>query len=362
MYTKRELLLIWLDSFEFLTYEVKQILYSELVDTTDYKRFLTDNRQALISEINEEDYNAFISSASKEYLDCLLGIYKKNGIKAVTVESENYPIELKEIDCPPLVLYAKGHLDLLKTEKFSIVGSRKSLPISVNIAKEFANGLSKHFTLITGIAEGIDSAVLTEALSNGRKVVSVIAGGFFNIYPKSNTSLFELVSINGLALSENPPNVKPKPYFFPKRNRIIAALGKGTLIVNGGEKSGVYSTAEYAGIYGKDIFAIPYGINIPSGVAPNRIIRDGGILTTSPEDISEFYGIEDNAEDTVQFSDEEREILDCISEQPKHVDIICRDLDKEIFMIMPYLTMLEIKGYIVKNGVNTYGIAKRTEK
>lgn len=342
--------------------DVKQSLFFKLENEKDYKRFLLENKDAFYGVIKEEDYNAFISSAKKEYLDCLLSLYNKHGIKAVTIESEDYPEELKETDCPPLVLYAKGDLGLLKTEKFSIVGSRKSLPMSINTAKEFATSLSESFTLITGIAEGIDSAVLNETLSLGRKVISVIAGGFFNIYPKSNTSLFELVSIKGLALSENPPTVKPKPYFFPKRNRIIAGLGKGTLIVNGGEKSGVYSTAEYAGIYGKDIFAIPYGINIPSGIAPNRIIRDGGILTTSPEDILEFYGIEKNKKETPDFSEEEKEIIDCIKDQPKHVDLICEELKKEIFIIMPYITMLEIKGYIVKNGVNTYGIAKRTEK
>lgn len=362
MYNKDELLLIWIDSFDFLDNETKQILFSKLKNEKDYKNFLSVNKETVINAIKEENYNKLIYSANQDYLDYHLKLYDKNCIRALTIQSKDYPSILKETDCPPLVLYAKGDIELLKTEKFAIVGSRKSLPLSINIAKDFAEHLSKSFTLITGIAEGVDSAVIETALKNDRKVISILAGGFFHVYPKSNTAIFETVAKKGLVLSENPPEVKPKPYFFPVRNRIIAGLSKGTLIINGGEKSGVYSTAEYAGVYGKDIFAIPYNINIPSGVAPNKIIKDGGILITSPSEISEFYGIDIKENEEAEFSNEEREIIDCIKEQPKHVDLICKELDKEIFMIMPYITMLEIKGYIVKNGVNIYGIVKRTEK
>ena len=235
IYPKAELCLIWLDSFLGLEYKHKAEIFDLINDRTDIKELIVSSKDYVIKNIGENEYNTLLHSANAEYLDSVIKGLIKRDIIAITKESEDYPEELKDLPFAPLVLYAKGDLSLLKTEKFAIVGSRKNIPLALKIAEDYAEELSDaKFTLVTGIAEGVDKTVIETVIKNEGKIISVIAGGFDNIYPKSHINLFESVVKNGLALSESPPETVPLPFYFPVRNRIIAGLGKGTLIVSGG--------------------------------------------------------------------------------------------------------------------------------
>ena len=148
----------------------------------------------------------------------------------------------------------------------------------------------------------------------------------------------------------------PKPYFFPIRNRIIAGIAQAVLIVSGGIKSGTLYTAEYAGEYGRDLFAVPYNVGVQSGAGCNELIKRGAILTDNPNDILEFYGLEDK-EINVQLSNAEKEIIKALSEGQMHIEKLSSVLGKRTFEIMPTLSILEIKGIVAKGG-NVYELIR----
>ena len=356
-YTKEELSLIWLDSFDGLEYKHKEVIFDFLRSEERITDGLNLAKEYIAEKVGENEFKTMLASANQTYLNYVLDELDRKDVVAITFLSNDYPESLSQTEIKPLVLYAKGNLDLLKGDIFGIVGSRKSLPLSISLAEEYVKALSKSFTFVTGIAEGVDSAVIKTALQENANVISVVAGGFDNIYPSANKDLIDKVKEKGLVLSEYPPKVAPKPYYFPVRNRIIAGLSKGVLIVSGSKKSGTLYTAEYAGEYGKDLFAIPYSVGIKSGEGCNDLIKNGAILTDSPQDIVDFYGIE-KTQSEVKIDEDEREVLRALSENGQmHIEKIASVLNKRTFEIMPTLSILEIKGFITKGG-NVYGLAR----
>lgn len=356
-YDKNELALIWLDSFDGLEYHKKQVLYGKIKGKTEIKRIIAENKDYLITAVGDKGYANILNSANSEYFDFVMTGLNKEGITAVTIESPLYPDKLRNTDLPPLVLYAKGDLNLLKEDCFAIVGSRKSLPLSIKLAEDYAAKIGEAgLTVVTGIAEGVDEAVLNSALKNGLKVISIIAGGINNVYPKSNFDLCCEVAKHGLVISEHRPEINPKPYFFPIRNRIIAGLSKGVLIVSGTKKSGTIYTAEYAFEYGRDVFAIPYGVGVESGQGCNDLIKRGATLTDDFEDIRQFYGLNQTQNKAVELTEEEKQIVNILKSGAIHAEKIAQALNKQVYEIMPLLSIMEIKGLTVKSGVNVYSL------
>lgn len=356
-YTSSELCYIWLDSFLGLEYKHKRELYNYIDGKSDIKNIIESAREYIVSAVGESVYNTVHSSATGEYLSYVLKGLDDRGVKAVTYVSKDYPKSLLDLPTPPFVLYAKGDTALFNEKAFGIVGSRKSLPLSIKLAENYSKDLLEAgYVLVTGIAEGVDGAVLKTAVDNGGKVISVIAGGFDNVYPKTHQDLLDKVVKNGLAISEYPPQTIPKPFHFPVRNRIIAGLSKGVLIVSGAMKSGTLYTAEYAEEYGKDLFAIPYSAGVSSGAGCNDLIKRGAHLTDTPEDILSFYG-ESKTESIETYTDEEREILRALSDGELHIEKLSGALKKDAFKLTPILSILEIKGMVVKSG-NVYGLTR----
>ncbi len=251
MYTNEEINLIILSSFSEISYAFKKIL-SEQPDLKNYENFL-------IKTLSGGVYNKVNSLFHDEgYRGGILKSLEKKGIKCVTIYSDGYPETLKNISAPPVVLYCKGDVSLLETDCFSIVGSRRTSQKSLADCKKMAGEISSRFTVVSGFADGADSAALEGALAAGGKVISVFANGFDYIYPAINRPLAYKVEKCGLIITEYPPEVGPKPYHFPVRNRIIAGLSKGTLVVSADKTSGALITADYAADYGRDVFAFPY--------------------------------------------------------------------------------------------------------
>jgi len=362
-YDNSELCLIWLDSFVGLEYKHKKELYNLINGKDGIKELLVKGKDYIVSTIGESEYNSLVGSANASYLSYVTDALCRRDITAVTIDSEDYPEKLRETDFAPLVLYAKGDLSLLHSECFAIVGSRKSLPIAIKTAENFTKALSNaNFTLVTGIAEGIDEMVIRTALDNGGKVISVLGGGFDNIYPATNKDLVERLAKDSLVITEYPPEVVAKPYHFPIRNRIIAGLSVGTLIVSGGIKSGTQHTASYAVEYGRDLFAVPYGIGVPSGAGCNDLIKKGAILADMPEDILDFYNKNTKESKRIELSQVELEIVNALKDGELHVQKISSALGKQVYELTPIISMLEIKGVINKNGVNVYGLARNSRE
>lgn len=355
-YTKDELLHIWINSFSDIDYRQKTVYLEVLEDSESIKESLIKSQDYLISETGEEKFNEVLRCAEVEYLKSQIALLETNGLTAITLKSENYPQRLKDTEEPPVCLYAKGNIDLLNDKEIvGIVGSRKSLPTCINQVKEYAEGLAKNgITIVSGIAEGVDVSAITSALDHGGKVISVIASGIDCLYPSAHKGVIDRVAKNGLVISEYPPKVNAKPFFFPFRNRIIAGLSDAVLIASGNAKSGVLYTAKYATQYGRKIFAYPYARGVDSGVACNNLIKVGeATLTDGVDDISSYFGKEIKIE-KIELDDLERGIVRAITDGKTHVEMIAKAVSKKPFEITPALSMLEIKGVIVKNGVNVY--------
>ena len=363
MYSTEELLLIWADSFGGLEYKHKKTVSERLSVNGNVKEDLLSLKDTLGAEIGEECFNSILASAENDYLRSIIGELSKKGIKAVTLKSDGYPERLAETEFAPLVLYCMGDESLLREETFSVVGSRKSLPVSLAIARDFTAELKKSgFIPVTGTAEGVDEAVLRSALETDGKVISVVAGGFDHIYPSSNAELIKQVAKTGLVISEHREHVKPMPYFFPVRNRIIAGISQGTLIVNGRIKSGTMHTAEYCIEYGRDLFAIPYTPGTESGAGTNELIRRGATLTETPSDILSYYGKKTESPAPVTLTEEEKRITEVLKQGCLHIEKIAEKTGKTVFELSPVLTVLEMNGIIYKDGINTFGLLRTAEE
>ncbi len=358
-YNNSELCLIWLDSFLGLEYKHKKEIYNLINGKDGIKEVLEKGREYIVQNVGENVYSNLLNSANSAYLSYLTEGLNRREIKVVTIDSDDYPELLKQTPFAPLVLYTKGDISLMKNDCFAIVGSRKSLPIALKATQDFAKSLvSAGFTLTTGIAEGVDETVIKTALENNGKVISVLGNGFDNVYPASNAELVDKLSKKCLVITEYAPEIKAMPYHFPIRNRIIAGLSKGTLVTSGALKSGTQYTANYAVEYGRDIFALPYSVGVPSGAGCNDLIKRGALLCDSPSDILNFYGLKEKETQKQVFTKEELEILKALSDGEQHLQKLSQTLNKQVFELLPLISVLEMKGAVNKNGVNVYGLTK----
>lgn len=349
MYTNEEINLITLSSFPELSYAVKKCLY-EQPDLKNYENFL-------IKTLSGGVYNKVNSLFHDEgYRGGILESLEKKGIKCVTIYSDGYPETLKNISAPPVVLYCKGDVSLLKTDCFSIVGSRRTSQKSLADCKKMAGEISSRFTVVSGFADGADSAALEGALAAGGKVISVFANGFDYIYPAVNRPLADKIEKCGLIITEYPPEVGPKPYHFPIRNRIIAGLSKGTLVVSADKNSGALITADYAADYGRDVFAFPYSIGAFSGAGCNALIKKGAFLAENILDIFGVYSLDFNTPaQTDPLSEDENAVYVAVkSLGDAFLPEVAETLGKPLYEVRSIICALEIKKKVAALGGNRY--------
>lgn len=230
-----------------------------------------------------------IADRSKTYPKELETFCHKNQVNLLTLEDENYPMLLKNIQNPPTVLYVRGFLT--NSDKvLSIVGSRKASSYGLKVAETFAQDLAlAGLTIVSGGARGIDTAAHCGTLKACGKTIAVFGCGIDRVYPYENTKLFEQISENGALVTEFPPGTQPLPTNFPARNRIINGLSQGTLVVEAAKKSGAMITAEFAMDEGRDVYCVPGNIFTSTSAGPNSLIKDGAKLVDRPEDILEDF-------------------------------------------------------------------------
>lgn len=351
-YTEDEQNLIVASSFGRLSYAQRAAAFPEIT------RFIPDFAQygkSLIKNAAHGEYNnvrgKFLDPA---YRKGVFQALEERGVECVTLASLDYPDRLKHIHCPPVTLFLRGDRTLLKGEHFAVVGSRRTNGQTLSACKKISGELSKYFTIISGSADGADCAALKGADCKG---ISVLAYGFDHISKNSNAQLISEVGKSGLLMTEHFPTVKALRYFFPIRNRIIAGLSKGVLVVSAGEKSGALITAERALEYGKELFAFPHGIGVRGGEGCNRLIKHGAILCTDTLDILEVFGLDLKPTPKIALTAEEEELLSLIAERGEaFVAELAQNLGVAPFKLIPLLSSLEIKKLIVRLGGNRYGI------
>lgn len=216
---------------------------------------------------------------------------RQKHLHILTYRDAAYPGRLRNIPDPPMVLYYKGHLPEFDANPvIALVGTRKASAYGLTTAKRLGYQIGKcGGILVSGMANGIDGLAMSGALSAGAVTVGVLGCGADIIYPASNRSLFRDVEETGCILSEFPPGYPPGKWTFPKRNRIISGLSNGVLVVEAPEKSGALITARLAAEQGRDVFAVPGNIDLPTFTGSNRLLRDGAIMVSSGWDILSEY-------------------------------------------------------------------------
>ncbi len=304
----------------------------------------------------------FDASAELELAD-------KFGVWIIHLDNERYPPVLKRIYDPPPVLYVKGSLTSADNLAISIVGSRRCSIYGREQSSRFAHLLSSAgFTICSGMAEGIDSAAHQGALSAGGRTIAVQGCGLANVYPPENKKLFELIAESGACISELPLRYEPLAENFPPRNRIIAGLSLGTIVIEAGLNSGALITARAALENNREVMAVPGKIDSPLSKGSNRLIKDGAKLIESVEDVMETLGyigeqlaghvtaaaaktserIEAPLFDASQLnlSVPERTIYDCLGYEPLHVEQIIAAADLAPGSINAGLVSLQLKGLV----------------
>ena len=317
-----------------------------LSEDTDFLSALKEDRRGLFPAPDKRKAEA----------EKLFSELQRKNYFALTVLSGDYPEALKHIDEPPLVLFGAGNRQLLTKRKFCIVGSRLTPSWAEALTKRIAGELSRHFVIVTGLAEGGDLAALSGATESGN-LISVLPCGLNECYPPAHHVYKESVKERGLLLSEFPLNDKAKSYAFHARNRILAGLCEGVLVVSAGSRSGTSITVNRALDYGKDVFAFPYNAGVKQGEGCNELIKKGAQLVTDAEDILSFYGFEKKQVELPPLTEEEEKVLAVLREEGElHAAVIAERTGLKVYEAAAALSSLEIKGLAVKAGGNRYSI------
>lgn len=274
-------------------------------------------------------------------------------IKLLLLEDQEYPPLLKEIPHPPFGIYVKGEINSLQKTAFAIVGTRKASTEGKEIAKFFASELSRNgLVIVSGLAFGIDSAAHEGCLLANGETIAVMGNGLGQIYPRYNEKLaLKILSQSGAIISEYPIETPPLPYRFLERNRIISGLSCGVLVVEAPQKSGSLITARFALDQNREIFVVPGAIDNKNFEGSNKLIRAGGILTTSPEEILETFNLAARKETSAEIfaqNDDEEKIINILKSttKPISVDTIIETIKMDAQKVNQTLSFLVIKNMV----------------
>ncbi|MGG0657921.1 DNA-processing protein DprA [Rummeliibacillus pycnus] len=203
--------------------------------------------------------------------------YETHNIFPIPFHHPMYPNKLLALYDPPVVLYTKGLIDILKNwRRMAIVGSRQSTSYTEKILNLIVPPLIDHdYTIVSGLAKGADRMAHEAAIRFAGQTIAVLGHGLFHLYPKENRKLAEKIEQEHLLISEYPPYVKPQKWYFPMRNRIISGLSEGILVTEAAEKSGTLSTIEHGLENGKHIFVVPGDITKPLSKGPHKLLLEG---------------------------------------------------------------------------------------
>ncbi len=292
-------------------------------------------------------------AAEKELERC-----REQQVTILVREEEGYPRPLNNIPDPPGVLFARGNLLPQDALAIAIVGTRHASSYGIRHAERFAAALARAgYTIVSGLARGIDSAAHRGALGAGGRTLAVLGSGVLKIYPPEHKKLSEEVIAQGALLSEYPPLAPPQGHAFPQRNRIITGLCLGVLVVEAGESSGALISARHAMEQGREVFAMPGPIDSIESRGCHRLIRDGVKLVERVEDILEELGPlaepAQSAEDLpvhhpaeMQLNEIEKQVLYAITKETGSIDNVIVASGLPAHRVLAILSVLEMRKLI----------------
>lgn len=314
-----------------------------------------------VPKIDSGRKSALITGRKKQNPDQLWERLHALGIVVHTKHSSSYPKLLREIPDSPSTLYTRGTFDWEKTAPMiAIVGSRKHSSYGTQVAEQLAADLTRAgLVVVSGMAFGIDSVAHRGALETSGETIAVLGSGIDDamISPVSHFQLAKQIMAHGALVSEYPPGTAASQGSFPMRDRIIAGLCLGTIVIEAPEKSGSLITAECALGYNREVLAVPGSIFSPYSIGTNALIKKGAKIVTGVQDIleelrEETLGNMHNQKEAIgaasDLSKEEQAILNTLTHEPLHVDKIIKATTLETAMVSSLLSLLEIKG-LAKN-------------
>jgi DNA processing protein len=272
--------------------------------------------------------------------------------RLLTLADGAYPKALLEINDPPPILYLKGNSELLNNDALGIVGSRSATPQGIANAEAFANELSdSRFTIVSGMALGIDAAAHRGGLTGRFSSIAVVGTGLDIVYPARNRELAHDLSQKGLIISEFPLGVRPLAANFPRRNRLISGISLGVLVVEAAVKSGSLITARYALEQGREVFAVPGSIHSTLSKGCHALIKQGAKLVETANDVLVELGEQERTNNKTSdgtLLGSNPELLEAIGFDPVDLDTICERASLTAEKASAMLLELELNGELAR--------------
>lgn len=307
--------------------------------------------------------------APESRVDAEVAAVKRAGARYLFHDSPAYPPLLAQLEGAPPILTVRGDGALATRPAVAIVGARNASAGAVKLARDFAAALAEAgFAVVSGLARGIDGAAHQGALTVGA-TIGVIASGIDIAYPPEHAALQDRVASEGLLIAEQPPGTEPLARHFPSRNRIIAGLAAGTVVVEAAVKSGSLITARLAGEYGREVMAIPGSPLDARAHGCNHLIREGAVLVQSPDDVMELLSSFDGAPRSTfreappayvpadEPATEPADIAALLTTAPVGVDELIRQSDTNAAAVQLALIELELAGRLTRHAGGRVSLA-----
>lgn len=325
------------------------------------KKAFESNDNELLKILGEKLTNNFLEFRKEFSIEKYLENLDKQKINFIALSEIKYPVNLKKISNPPVVLYTKGKYEFNSLEKYlAVVGTRRVTSYGKSVTEMFASKLaSEKIVIVSGLALGVDGLAHKSSLEVSGKTVAVLGNGVDMPFPRENQKIYdEIISSGGLIVSEYAPGTLPTIGTFPARNRIVAGISDGILVTEGASDSGSLITANYGLEFGRKVFAIPGPVTSNLSAAPLKLIEKGARLVVSPDDVLKELGVNKSSEKIEKIKSEnkdEQKIIEMLENESLSFDEIVRKIKFDSSRVGTILSLMEIKG-IIKNSGGNYSL------
>jgi DNA processing protein len=306
------------------------------------------------------------SSMAEANVDAELANMARHGVRLVALGGPDHPAALATLEDPPHLLYVRGTLEPRDANAVAVVGSRQCTSYGRRVAERLAADLARAgWTVISGLARGIDGVAHRGALQAGGRTLAVLAGGLSRIYPPEHKDLADQVAASGALLTEATMGMEPMAGMFPARNRIISGLARAVVVVEANEKSGALITATHAGEQGRILLAVPGPVDSPASAGTHTLIRKGAVLCRGVDDVLEELQatapiVADSAgpaappEPPPDLDETQRRVWELLAGLAQHVDDMTRQLALPVTELTRTLMQLEMKRVVRRLPGNRY--------
>ena len=281
------------------------------------------------------------------------------GIRLIDESSSEFPQRLAQISVPPAMLYVKGRIPDLD-HGLSVVGTRKFTGYGERVCRSVVYDIARYgVPIISGLALGIDSIAHKACLEAGTPTIAVLGGGLDDsvLYPKSNRELVNrIIETGGAVVSEFHPKMQPRRETFPMRNRIVAGMSRGILVIEAPRKSGTMITVERALEENRDVFAIPGNIDQKTAEGTNYLIKQGATVVTEAQDILDCFGLDATLkeESVASFPPGQQVVITALSTQSMNLEQLASSTGQSVATLMTTLSLMELTGIVIVDGHGVY--------